>query len=429
MIISAVSVSYLDYAGDEYWLINQPEGVILYAPLRAYVAVLNHNRVLKVEGGILSDDVKGKVRSLFEHKERIEKDILMKLPSFCDLSIAISNKCNLRCKYCHANAGESNEQLDIGAIKSSIDYLIDRCNQSSSKLARIQFAGGGEPTLHMDIIEEAVSYLRERCREHRFIPEVGMATNGMYNEQVADKVIEFFNGVSLSLDGPKDIMDLQRPSANGSSSYDTVYSTAKYFTRKKFPFALRATISSATLNNVDSFFSYFEREFPGISVGLEPLNPQGRGKEMQDLDPPADEEFARFLAEAYRRSLSGSFQFRNSTIGKFDLLRVHFCMSIAQPALTILPNRSIVACSRDNAPDIFSIGYLDEHNHIILNHESMQKIQGMNVLESAICQDCFCKYNCGGGCLDLRLSDNLRCDATRNIGLLFLRSKLNLPID
>ena len=230
MIISAVSVSYLDYAGDEYWLINQPEGVILYAPLRAYVAVLNHNRVLKVEGGILSDDVKGKVRSLFEHKERIEKDILMKLPSFCDLSIAISNKCNLRCKYCHANAGESNEQLDIGAIKSSIDYLIDRCNQSSSKLARIQFAGGGEPTLHMDIIEEAVSYLRERCREHRFIPEVGMATNGMYNEQVADKVIEFFNGVSLSLDGPKDIMDLQRPSANGSSSYDTVYSTAKYFT-------------------------------------------------------------------------------------------------------------------------------------------------------------------------------------------------------
>jgi radical SAM protein with 4Fe4S-binding SPASM domain len=256
-----------------------------------------------------------------------------------------------------------------------------------------------------------------------------MATNGVYSVRNALTIAHHFSGVSLSHDGPRTIFDAHRPMRNGASGFTTIMRTARLFEREKLPFALRSTVSSLTLQHQEEFFSFFENEFPGHPVGLEPLNPQGRGRGLRgEVQPPSEDGFTAFLKAAYRRSLTSGFQFRNSTIGKFDILRTTFCMSIAQPAMTVLPTGEIVACTRAEAGGLYSFGRISEDGQIALDTDAADRIRSHTVLRAENCRDCFCKYNCGGGCTDLRLTGNLRCETTRGVGMMILRSRAGLPL-
>lgn len=431
---------YLCLGDDEAWLLPQDDGpVLFYAPLRSYLAVFDAEFRNVIEefdrtGVLINEtDIGKELKTLLQEKPKTDIDEIScsnsEKPLLQDLSLAISNRCNLACVYCHSDAGIGDSILPASVAKSAISRLVSDCLTRGAKVARLQFAGGGEPTMHMSIVLKLISFLKELCHKEGLNYEVGMATNGAYSQQVAYDVAKNFSGVSLSHDGPKTIFDLHRPLRNGNSAFLSVMQTAKVFQEHNLPFALRATVSSRTIVLKDEFFSFFEKEFPGRTVGLEPLNPQGRGAELREnILPPSPNEFADFLCEAYKKSLSCDFQFRNSMLGKFDLLRIHFCMSIAQPAMTVLPTGDVVACTRSNAPDLYRFGFINEDGLIKINKESMNNLRNMNVLNSKQCTDCFCKYNCGGGCLDLRLAGHLRCDVTHRIGRMILREKAGLPI-
>jgi uncharacterized protein len=423
---------YLCLGDDEAWLLPQDDGpVLFYAPLRSYLAVFD-NEFLKVIDNlnqtglsISQTDIGKQLKSILQEKPKTSIDEIsytnIGMVFLQDLSLAISNRCNLACVYCHSDAGIGDSVLPISVAKSAIRRLVSDCLSRGAKFARLQFAGGGEPTMHISIVLELISFLKELCRKEGLKHEVGMATNGAYSQQVAYDVAKNFSGVSLSHDGPKSIFDVHRPLRNGNSAFSSVMQTAKIFQEQNLPFALRATVSSLTIERKDEFFGFFENEFPGRTVGLEPLNPQGRGALLRENTlPPSPDEFADFLSEAYKKSLSSNFQFRNSMLGKFDLLRTHFCMSIAQPAMTVLPNCDVVACTRSNAPDLYRFGFIKIDGTINLDEESIVNLRNMNVMNAEQCNDCYCKYNCGGGCLDLRISGHLRCDVTRRVGEMIL---------
>lgn len=429
---------YCKLEEDELWLLPQPEGkVILYVPLRSYLAVLK-NDILKhiycdenTQTCVIEKDLSKEISANFNKHPRISlKDLALGEDGstiMWDLSLSLSNRCNLACIYCHADAGDSSEVLPFEIAKAAIDRLINDCVVRGRHLARLQFAGGGEPALHFSLLREIVEYLKIKCTDAGIKYEAGMATNGVYPEETAFELTNLLTGISLSHDGPKEIFDIHRPMRGGKSAFEIVMRTAEVFRKRSFPFALRSTISNVTIKLRFKYFDFFQNEFPSYSVGIEPLNPQGRGLNLDGtVRPPGEEEFADFLTEAYLRSLKSNFQFHNSTLGKFEVLRVHFCTSIGQPAMTVLPNGEVVACTRAGAPELYKFGKIDTAGNIHIDDFAASRLRKLSVFSSPKCETCFCKYNCGGGCLDLRLSDNLRCTATRKIGMMMLRSKAHL---
>lgn len=433
-------VIYLKIKNDEIWLIPQKDNKILvYAPLREYLGVYTpdfykavekekkNNNISKTHIGIQLKDYLSKyqiieVNELIGHENR---EVVLR-----DLNIVLSNFCNLACVYCHSDAGFSKDILSIDLVKIAIDKLVEDCISLGSKIVRLQFAGGGEPTIHFQLIKEIVDYLRKKCKECGLLSNVVMPTNGVYPTEIAEEITTIFNGVSLSFDGPKEITDLHRPMKGGTSSFDMVMNTAKIFQRKSFPFAIRSTISNKTIEMAYNFFDFFTTNFPGVQIGLEPLNPIGRGAKLHNtIKSPSKKAFSNFLLEAYQKSLSSGFQFLNSAVGKFNLLRAYYCMSIGQPAMTILPNGDVAACTRAGSPNYYHFGTISEKKGISLEKKSIERLKNSNVTNYKNCEKCFCKYNCGGGCLDLRLTGNLRCTTVRDVGNILLRHKVGLPIN
>lgn len=140
------------------------------------------------------------------------------------LILEVTEKCNLRCKYCIYNEHTENyrsfgfkEMTEETAIKA-IDHYFDHAGPEVKPTLSFY---GGEPLLNFKVIKAATEYFDKRSKELKAEPSYGITSNlTKMNKEIA----EFFHKhkfiVMCSLDGDREIQDENRPMADGSSSFD-----------------------------------------------------------------------------------------------------------------------------------------------------------------------------------------------------------------
>lgn len=404
--------------------------VIVYVPLRSYLAVIK-----KELQNLIVEDASREADMFFEHlneKKLINPYELHEVVTRIvpQLSIPITDNCNLKCRYCYFRAGDSDKKKSQSKeeIKCYVDAYLRRVEdyeiRNKEDYIDVSIAGGGEPTVEFDTFQYAVLYCEEAFRKKGFKPRFSMPTNGAYGNKVRSFVAEHFFQISMSMDGPQFIQDKHRPFANGGSCYDVVYDTAKYYYAHGLPFAFRATVSAYSVDYLKEILDFFHSEFPGKTVGFEPMNLFGRAVGNDELKPPNEHVYTEKLIEAYDYAYSRGIPIRTAGTGKFDQLRTVFCGAVGIPNWTITTEGRITSCTRDNLPDVFSFGKYDpKNNEILIDEEKIKKLREMTIFHYPECQDCFCKYNCAGDCPDLRQSNMLNCEATKKVAAYVFNQK------
>lgn len=141
------------------------------------------------------------------------------------LTIIVSNKCNLRCKYCYAKYGEFDGYENVVMTPEQAKlYLRGLIINRFSKVDHVQFFGG-EPLLGINTIEAI-------CKEFSCLVDKGMLDNipqytmitnlTIMNESIKDIIIKNNITLTVSIDGPKEINDALRVYPNGTGTYDIV---------------------------------------------------------------------------------------------------------------------------------------------------------------------------------------------------------------
>ena len=107
--------------GEEVFLVNGPgENDILYVPLRGYAAyVPKMCGVLEDKGFMDAFVERMRERELFDVQKALE-EAHHALP---ELSIPVTDDCNLRCVYCYASAGDSGHTGTF--TREMIDSVLD----------------------------------------------------------------------------------------------------------------------------------------------------------------------------------------------------------------------------------------------------------------------------------------------------------------
>lgn len=113
------------------------------------------------------------------------------LTKFSEVSILLTNRCNLRCTHCcmDSGCGDIASELTTDEWKQTIDKLVglDIKNVSIS---------GGEPLLRKDLFEIA-EYIKSK-----FDVKLALMTNAiLINEDNVDRLVNLFDSFSISLDG------------------------------------------------------------------------------------------------------------------------------------------------------------------------------------------------------------------------------------
>lgn len=130
----------------------------------------------------------------------------------------VSKNCNFSCIYCQA--GNLNQNNNYKMSKETAKKTVDVALQSPNNYLTFEFQGG-EPLTNFDVIKYIVEYSKSVCGNKKI--EYNLVSNLTL---LTDEMIEFFvrNNVSIctSIDGNKDLQNINRPYINKDSYCETV---------------------------------------------------------------------------------------------------------------------------------------------------------------------------------------------------------------
>jgi uncharacterized protein len=434
--------------------------VILYAPLNGSVLEVNSGiakflmdvksgidpRTINpeattrlIKAGILKETIKESDSPKYIHKREETY-----LPA--SVTLVPTYNCNLRCIYCYSMAGENaGEIMKPKIAKAAIDFVIGNAKRLKIKNISLGFHGGGEPLLRENkpLVSYSLAYARAKSKELGLKVQTKVVTNGVHRADMLEWIVKNFNDVTLSLDGPEDIQNAQRPKAGGRDSFRQVLECVRYFETvkaqegQKFHYALRATITSDSVERMPEIVEFFHSIAPSLKgFHFEPLFECGRCKTTKSKSPDSG-LFLEKMVETEEKALrlgvkidysGGPIKKRGST----------FCGACGSNFF-VLPNGRVTTCLEacregEKIFDVFNIGHFNPKTQRFEFYiDKIKKLKERVIENMPSCRDCFAKYNCSGDCPTkiyeqtgniLNTSNNWRCEINRGVLLNRLVSAL-----
>lgn len=335
--------------------------------------------------------------------ECLGKNIEKKHPSLT-LVMSVTERCNNRCRYCFLDANKAGDDMTDEMAFAAIDAAMELAKGKTLNLAYF----GGEPTVSYPLMKRSVHYAQNHPKLKDLVKlEFTITTNGVFNDEVLNFLIENKFNVSLSMDGIPEVQEYHRPLANGCSNCALVEKNLTALA-KSVNLKIRATVTAFSVNKmVESVQWLADRGVKRIHFG--PVTPGGRAATNDpQLQPPSAEDFVQNL---YASILLGEklgvdvicFPYMNAMYAPMT-----YCDGRINSRLVITPKGIVSSCvevqDKDHPLfDAFNLGYYDEVDKKFVltatQRRSAQK-KGCEALkmDKVICKTCPLLFFCGGGC-------------------------------
>lgn len=199
---------------DGHVIYNMISGSLLLLDKEAYYIYLNYNKIDHNNETIkLLKDNKFLIEDDFDEIYYMEKryDLNTNKPYDKELTIVVTDKCNLGCFYCYEDKQQwKNMSNDvINQTKIFVEKFIN-CSPTNS-LHVVWF--GGEPTLNLSCVEELSSCFKKICDQQKILFTQSMVTNGTnINEKISNQLLSLgIKQLQITIDGYKEDHDASRP--------------------------------------------------------------------------------------------------------------------------------------------------------------------------------------------------------------------------
>ena len=184
------------------------------------------------------------------------------------LELALSEACNLACKYCYCSTvrnmpqqGLMNEEI----ARLAITWLFAVSGKSEN--ISITFFGG-EPLLNKSVLRFAINYSQQLAKLHGKKVFYSMTTNGtLLDDEVITFIKRYNFGLMVSLDGPPEIHNRQCPTQGGDGSYDLAVKGIRKLMARRRSVTVRCTMTHPIPNMLDLIKFFEEFGFTRIVLG------------------------------------------------------------------------------------------------------------------------------------------------------------------
>lgn len=158
------------------------------------------------------------------------------------LILTITEDCNLRCRYCCFSADNpytrtyTKQQMNQDMAVRAIDWFVNYTRPRRMRLGAEGGLGlsfyGGEPLLNMPTLRRSLEHVRD---QYRGIFTPVLTTNAtLLTRDTLELFVEHSVGLSVSLDGPKEVHDRSRINRSGDGTFNSVMKNLEMMNRE-FP--------------------------------------------------------------------------------------------------------------------------------------------------------------------------------------------------
>jgi len=319
--------------------------------------------------------------------------------SLRQISLNVTHNCNLKCVYCYGNEGgygSPGSVMSREIARLSIDLLME-LSEPGDEVTVIFF--GGEPLLCRELIQDAVNYAKAKADSCDRLLRFSLTSNGvLLDSEMVSFLDENDIGVQVSIDGPPDIQNRNRPLRDGSGSYETVAGgISGLMDKRKRGVNARCTVASGSFDLVRIVTHLSGLGFK--DVHMEPAEGGCGVSTFQDED-------YRTLMNQYR-DLADNFGEMNSDwtdwgVSNFTLpmFRIHrrtssdYLCGAGRTLLAAAPNGDLYPCHRFVGDPLHRMGNIRDWDS-----RSRDPFFSLTVNHLEPCSSCWARYLCSEGCL------------------------------
>jgi uncharacterized protein len=326
------------------------------------------------------------------------------------LVLNVTNKCNLSCTYCYEYGEDRPKDTSAGPALMSEDtarQAVDLLFKDSAGRRNLSITFfGGETLLNFPLIRSVSEYALAKAKAERRQMSFALTTNAtLLSEEVIDFLTSHNFGINISIDGPRETQDAQRPFVSGKGTHEVVVPKirqliARNRERRGRPIGARVTVTAKSAD-VRTIYRHLALELGFDSVGFAPVtSAPGRdyaltGENYFTLLQAFDELADEFVVAALEGRGHG---FSNLN----DLLReLHQGVNKAHPCgaglglVGVSTGGELGLChrfveSRTHAIGSVSAGVDEDRRRAFL--------EAGHVANKVSCHDCFARPICSGGC-------------------------------
>ena len=314
------------------------------------------------------------------------------------VTLFLTGRCNLTCGYCYADGGASGARMSWEVAQAAIDTVIESAAARGERRFSLIFHGSGEPTLALPLMQRCVGYARELATGRGLQPHFSLGTNGLMPAASADWIANNIDDITLSVDGPPDVQDAQRPGVGGRAVGERVMRTLRRLEELGARYAIRVTVTAASQHRLPEIVRWLCESSAAIDIQLEPVGASGRaGSGGGGVDPAV--MVRGFLAAAPIAASAGR---RLGLAGTDpDGLRHQYC-GMGQDSFVATESGTALACYETARPEDprrghFTIGGRRGERFEFASSAALD-LRAESLAVKAPCEACWARFSCAGDC-------------------------------
>jgi uncharacterized protein len=323
------------------------------------------------------------------------------------LVLNVTNQCNLSCKYCYefgedrvATPEGKPKYMNAETAQASVDFLIE--NSPGRRAIHLTFFGG-ETLMNFKVVRSTIDYARARAHEAGKYIDFSLTTNAtLLTPETIEYLSENHVGVTISIDGPKELNDTFRTFSNGQGSYEMIVPKIKELLsrHRTRPIGARVTLTSQVAD-VKGIFRHLTEEIGFHEVGFAPVSTSPirlyaiGTNGLNDVLTQFTELANEYLAYALRGEAHGFSNVSDT------LQELHAGVSKSHPCgaglglLGVSPSGDIAPCHRFVDSDTHKLGHISTG----VDRATQADFLDRGGIDRKIeCHTCWARPVCSGGC-------------------------------
>ena len=335
-----------------------------------------------------------------------------------NLTINVTQVCNLHCTYCAAGGdgtyGAPEKRIDVEKTIPQLKYFLDRLNPGST--FTIKFLGG-EPLLYPQGIKAIAEYVADYAGSRQIQPQFSITTNATLVSPTNLELLKSLKClVTVSLDGPPEINDINRKTASGHGSSRAALHGLELLVSHRSELGSLGVSAVFDHNNMHILESY--EYFQKLNIDWMEFV-----FSHTELSSQLSEQYMHLMAQVAEKaySLGGETELRRIKLFDhyFTMLdhqkRTENYCGAGKNFLMVDAKNNLFTCPWDVENKSEQVGSGD-----YIDTEKLAQYQNP-LIEANNCQTCWAKYLCGGGCMyihkqktgDKHVVDKEFCERTR----------------